>query len=162
MAVGGKETDLQVTIDGPYSTAYLRSDSVRPIICIGGGSGLAPMVSILRGISQRKSDKTKPVLYYGARQEKDVVDQEYLATIPGFNPENQYIPIVSEPEESDTWAGATGLVHEFLKSHLKASGRVLLAINGMWYDVTDFMSEHPGPWSQVGHKPLGSNLVGYA
>ena len=114
----GLTTDLQVTIDGPYSTAYLRSDSVRPIICIGGGSGLAPMVSILRGISQRKSDKTKPVLYYGARQEKDVVDQEYLATIPGFNPENQYIPIVSEPEESDTWAGATGLVHEFLKSHL--------------------------------------------
>ena len=31
-----------------------------------------------------------------------------------------------------------------MKSHLKASGRVLLAIKGMWYDVTDFMSEHPG------------------
>ena len=31
-----------------------------------------------------------------------------------------------------------------VQSILKARGRVLLAIKGMWYDVTDFMPEHPG------------------
>ena len=114
----GQTKDLPVTIDAPYSTAYLRADSVRPVICIGGGSGLAPMVSILRGISQRKNGTPKPVLYYGARQARDVVDQEYFATISGFDPEKQYVPIVSEPVENDRWDGATGMIHEFLKDHL--------------------------------------------
>ena len=31
-----------------------------------------------------------------------------------------------------------------VQNSLKAKGRVLLAIKGMWYDVTDFMPEHPG------------------
>jgi toluene monooxygenase electron transfer component len=38
-----------IVLDGPYGIACLRADSARPIACIGGGSGLAPLLSIVRG-----------------------------------------------------------------------------------------------------------------
>ncbi|HUP29360.1 MAG TPA: 2Fe-2S iron-sulfur cluster binding domain-containing protein, partial [Usitatibacter sp.] len=38
-----------ITLDGPYGLAYLRTDSPRDIVCIAGGSGLAPVLSIARG-----------------------------------------------------------------------------------------------------------------
>lgn len=115
---GRSLADLNVTIDAPYSIAHLRSDSARPTICIAGGSGLAPMVSILHGITQLESANADPVLYYGARTSRDVVDKNYFRTIRGFSPDDQYIPIVSEPEQGDKWSGATGLVHDFLKTCL--------------------------------------------
>ena len=110
--------NLNVTIDAPYSIAHLKSDAPRPAICVAGGSGLAPMVSILHGIAQLESANADPVLYYGARTSRDVVDKDYFRTIRGFSPDDQYIPIVSEPEHGDKWSGATGLVHDFLKTCL--------------------------------------------
>jgi toluene monooxygenase electron transfer component len=41
-----------VEIDGPYGMAYLRENIERDILCIAGGSGLAPMISIARGTYQ--------------------------------------------------------------------------------------------------------------
>ena len=108
-----------VTIDAPYSIAHLQPHSDRPVICIAGGSGLAPMVSILRGIAQRDDTAANPILYYGARTGMDLVTKTYFETIPGFCPDDQYVPIVSEPDKSESWSGAKGLVHDFLKENLK-------------------------------------------
>ena len=38
-----------VSLEGPYGRAYLRVPPVRDIVCIAGGSGLAPMLSVARG-----------------------------------------------------------------------------------------------------------------
>jgi len=108
--------ELQITIDAPYSIAHLKSDSHRPIICVAGGSGLAPMVSILHGTSEMDGNRHKPILYYGARTIDDVICQEYFNTIPGFSSDQQYIPIVSESEPQ--WMGGTGMVHEYLEQNL--------------------------------------------
>ena len=116
---GDSLADLSITIDAPYSIAHLQSDSVRPAICVAGGSGLAPMVSILHGIAQLEDAQPNPILYYGARNTRDVVDKSYFKTIYGFSPDDQYIPVVSEPEQSDQWSGATGLIHDFLKTRLQ-------------------------------------------
>ena len=43
-----------IGLDGPYGMAYLREDSPRDILCLAGGSGLSPMVSIARGESSRR------------------------------------------------------------------------------------------------------------
>ncbi|MFM2076753.1 MAG: hypothetical protein RJA49_643, partial [Actinomycetota bacterium] len=40
-----------VEIDGPYGLATLRIDAERDIVCVAGGSGLAPMLAIARGAS---------------------------------------------------------------------------------------------------------------
>ena len=110
--------NLSVTIDAPYSIAHLQTDSERPVICVGGGSGLAPMVSILHGLGQRGLPETAPILYYGARSSIDVVDKKFFQTIPHFSPDDQYVPIVSEPNQGCNWSGGTGLMHEFLRENL--------------------------------------------
>ena len=38
----------RVQIDGPYGMAWLKRDAARDILCLAGGSGLAPMLSIAR------------------------------------------------------------------------------------------------------------------
>nr|A7IPX7.2 RecName: Full=Alkene monooxygenase system, ferredoxin--NAD(+) reductase component; AltName: Full=Alkene monooxygenase 35.5 kDa subunit; AltName: Full=Alkene monooxygenase system, electron transfer component; AltName: Full=Ferredoxin--NAD(+) reductase [Xanthobacter autotrophicus Py2]CAA09916.1 reductase [Xanthobacter autotrophicus Py2] len=44
---------MGLVIEGPYGRAYLRADSARGIVAVAGGSGLAPMLSILRGALAR-------------------------------------------------------------------------------------------------------------
>ena len=39
----------EIGLDGPYGVAFLRANSPRDIVCVAGGSGLAPMLSITRG-----------------------------------------------------------------------------------------------------------------
>jgi len=43
----------EIEIDGPFGKAYFRSDSERNIVCVAGGSGLAPMLSIARAWSHQ-------------------------------------------------------------------------------------------------------------
>ena len=108
----------RITIDAPYSIAHLNEQSERPLICIAGGSGLAPMVSILHGAAKMALEGKRPILYYGARTVDDVISKEYLDRIPHFDVEKQYIPIVSEVEPGNSWSGPTGMVHEYLAESL--------------------------------------------
>lgn len=114
-----KEIDnMPITIDAPYSIAHLNPQSPRKVVCIAGGSGLAPMVSILRGIAQEQGDIRSSILYYGARTPKDVVNPDYFSGIPNFDSKKQYIPIISETNSNITWNGATGFIHEYLAKAL--------------------------------------------
>ncbi len=45
----------EIALDGPYGLAYLRTDSPRDIVCIAGGAGLSPMLSIVRGLARERS-----------------------------------------------------------------------------------------------------------
>jgi len=38
-----------VRISGPLGTSYLRQKHTGPMLCVGGGTGIAPIMSILRG-----------------------------------------------------------------------------------------------------------------
>jgi naphthalene 1,2-dioxygenase ferredoxin reductase component len=39
-----------VRVSGPLGTAYLRTRHEGPMLCVAGGTGLAPILSILRGV----------------------------------------------------------------------------------------------------------------
>lgn len=105
---------MEIVIDAPYSIAHLDGCSTRPIICIAGGSGLAPVVSVLRGIAEATGNADSPILFYGARTPDDIVAPDIFSDIPGFDPLRQYIPVVSEIGPGDDWQGPTGFLHEYL------------------------------------------------
>lgn len=111
--------EISVDLDAPYSIAHLDAEHKSQVVCIAGGSGLAPMISILLGIYCNNLTSLNPTLYYGARTEQDVIPLDYFSLIPGFNPETQYFPIVSEPEPGSNWSGATGFVHEHLSNAIR-------------------------------------------
>jgi toluene monooxygenase electron transfer component len=105
-------------IDGPYGLAYLRTDVLRHIICIGGGSGLAPMLSIARGFASEPALQDVHLkFFYGARQPRDLCGEAELRTLPGFGERIQFIPALSEVEQAIAagWSGHTGFIHQVVK-----------------------------------------------
>ena len=69
-----------VKIRGPYGTSYLRTNHSGPILCISAGTGLAPLLSVLRGIAAHQM--MNPVyIYIGFMAREDVYGLEELNTL---------------------------------------------------------------------------------
>jgi toluene monooxygenase electron transfer component len=105
-----------VELDGPYGMAYLRRDVPRDILCIAGGSGLAPMISIARGAMVEPALKDRQLhFFYGARTAQDICGQDMLQTLPGWGTRLHYQAALSNPEldtSGTPWSGPVGFVHE--------------------------------------------------
>ena len=86
---GGRVTDYvfstlkvgdAVRISGPLGTAYLRQKHLGPMLCVGGGTGIAPIISIVRGAMA--ADMHNPVhVYFGVRSQEDCYDVARLRRI---------------------------------------------------------------------------------
>lgn len=69
-----------IRISGPLGGAYLRRKHAGPMLCVGGGTGLAPVLSIVRGALE--GGMVNPVhLYFGVRSAQDLYDVERLRTL---------------------------------------------------------------------------------
>lgn len=66
-----------VRVSGPLGTSYLRTRHAGPMLCVAGGTGLAPVLSIVRGAVAR--GMTNPIeIYVGARSPDDVYGLAWL------------------------------------------------------------------------------------
>ena len=76
-----------VTFTGPLGSFFLR-ESDRPALLIAGGTGLAPMLSMLRLLQRSGSGRTVH-LVYGVSSDDDLVEldllDEFAATMPTFS-----------------------------------------------------------------------------
>lgn len=105
-----KEKSL-LRIEGPLGSFFLREDSDRPIIMLAGGTGFAPVKSIIEHALQTGMEN--PVyLYWGARARSDLYLHELALEWSTGDNEFYYIPVLSDPQTGDQWRGRTGLVHE--------------------------------------------------
>lgn len=114
-------TGDEIGIDGPYGLAWLRRESARPIVCIAGGSGLAPMISIARGAAAAGMLQQRELhFFYGGRTPKDLCGEAILQSLPDYAQSVHYHPVVSMPEQGDgsPWRGATGFVHDRVRDEL--------------------------------------------
>lgn len=69
-----------VRVTGPLGTAYLRRKHEGPMLCVAGGTGLAPVLSIVRGALE--SGMTNPIhVYFGVRSKDDVYCTEVLESL---------------------------------------------------------------------------------
>ncbi|MDP3187827.1 2Fe-2S iron-sulfur cluster-binding protein [Limnobacter sp.] len=108
----------EIEIDGPYGLAYLRDGVARDIVCVAGGSGLAPMVSIARGAAQSGLLKTRKLhFFYGGRTARDICGEVFLRELEGYGDRIHFYPVVSLPSdgEGSHWRGETGFVHELVR-----------------------------------------------
>lgn len=104
-------------LDGPYGLAGLREESPRDIVCVAGGSGLAPMLSIARGAAAAGLLSTRRLhFFYGARTPQDVFDPALLQTLAGYGTTLLFHPVVSDlaSAAASGWTGDQGFVHESL------------------------------------------------
>ena len=113
-----------IALDGPFGLAYLRPESERDIVCIGGGSGIAPMVSILEAASRLEHARDRALwLFYGGRGPRDVPSLPELISAPCIDRQVRWHPVLSEPAlaQGNGWDGDFGLVHEILPRKLARS-----------------------------------------
>lgn len=63
----------RLRLRGPYGTAVL-DEAMNDIVCIAGGSGLSPMLSIVQAHLARADGTSRSAqLFYGGRSEQDIV-----------------------------------------------------------------------------------------
>ncbi len=107
-----------IELDGPYGLAYLRAESPRDLVLIGGGSGLAPMLSLARGaVAEPRLAARRIHVFYGARTTRDLCGAAELEALPGFGSRITFTPVLSHHGEDsvETWEGAKGFVHEIAR-----------------------------------------------
>ncbi len=107
----------EATINGPYGEFYLR-DTDAEIILIGGGSGIAPIRSILFQMAEEGSER-KATFYYGANEVRDLYLVEEMREFERKIAEFTYVPAVARPAEDEQWDGETGLVTEAIDRHVE-------------------------------------------
>jgi ferredoxin-NAD(P)+ reductase (naphthalene dioxygenase ferredoxin-specific) len=96
-----------VRVSGPLGTAYLRTRHEGPMLCVAGGTGLAPVLSIVRGALAQGMDN--PIhLYFGVRSPRDVYGLEWLEQIRQDYPALQVHVVVGSGNDNPAWR--SGLV----------------------------------------------------
>jgi Na+-transporting NADH:ubiquinone oxidoreductase subunit F len=112
-----KEGDI-VTINGPYGEFYLR-DSSRDILFIAGGSGMAPIKSMLYDMAEKNINR-KATYFFGARSRRDLFLIEEMKELEGSLKGFRFIPALSNPQPEDNWSGETGLITEVLDRYISS------------------------------------------
>jgi toluene monooxygenase electron transfer component len=103
-----------VGFDGPYGMAWLRRDAPRDILCIAGGSGLAPMLSIVRGAVAEPALAQRQIHFlYGGRTPADICGESLLRELAAGERLNYHAAISPVLGAStQTWSGSVGYLHE--------------------------------------------------
>jgi CDP-4-dehydro-6-deoxyglucose reductase len=100
-------------LEGPLGGFYLREESTRPILMMAGGTGFAPIKSMLRHVFE--VGPTRRIrFYWGVRARRDLYADALLARWEAEHAGFSYTPVLSEPLPGDDWSGRTGWVHEAL------------------------------------------------
>ncbi len=103
-----------IEVEGPFGTSFRNKKHDGPTLLVGGGSGMAPLWSILHDLAQ--SGAQQPVrFFYGARAKNDLFYTDELAAIGKQLSDFEFIPALSELDSGDAWDGATGFVHEVVE-----------------------------------------------
>jgi CDP-4-dehydro-6-deoxyglucose reductase, E3 len=96
-------------IEGPLGQFTLHESS-RPIIMIAGGTGFAPVKSLVEH-SLEKND-TRPIhIYWGARTQTDLYFDNIAKQWSIDHKHIKYIPVLSDTDNLNGWKGKTGFVH---------------------------------------------------
>jgi Na+-transporting NADH:ubiquinone oxidoreductase subunit F len=111
-----QEDDVARVI-GPMGDFYLR-DGDGEIVMVAGGSGMAPMVSLLADMAKNKEAR-KATYFFGALAKKDMFCLDEMAQFEEQIPNFKFVPTLSASAPDDEWDGEKGLITVPLGNHLK-------------------------------------------
>jgi CDP-4-dehydro-6-deoxyglucose reductase, E3 len=101
-----------LTIEGPlgqfaYRGGQAPGGAAPPLLLIGGGTGIAPLIGILRHVIENGIERSMQ-LFWGVRSERDLYAHQRLLALAA-RARMRYVPVLSEP--SLKWPGRSGWVH---------------------------------------------------
>ena len=102
---------LKVVARGPYGQFYFDEKHHKNIVLFAGGSGVTPIMSMLRYI-EKTAPETEVAMLYGVRTENDVVFKDDLDGLQKRLPRFRYLAVASRP--GPLWQGPSGHVNRQL------------------------------------------------
>ncbi|MCG6864346.1 MAG: 2Fe-2S iron-sulfur cluster binding domain-containing protein [Thiogranum sp.] len=115
-----------VLVTGPYGAFWLRPGD-GPIVCVAGGSGLAPVKALLESALNAGTER-RVLFLFGARTRNDLYCLDVMERLGReWKCEFEFVPVLSdEPGDSD-WEGARGMVTDYLKQAYVDTGKIDLS-----------------------------------
>jgi phenol hydroxylase P5 protein len=123
-----------VTLSGPYGRFSFRPARTQPIILLAGGTGLAPMKSIVRHIDETGAEH-EVVLYHGVPTATELYEHSWLETFAAEHEWFDYRPALSR----EAHEGRTGRVPVLLAEDFPRAAGNVAYICGSPEFVTDTM-----------------------
>ncbi|MGE5289753.1 MAG: FAD-binding oxidoreductase [Micromonosporaceae bacterium] len=111
-----------IRLHGPLGSLRVRP-SYRKIIMVAGGSGLAPLMSMLTDLAEKR-DRRPAALFFGARTRDELYRMERISRLCAMSSKLEFVPVIEHP--TSEWSGEAGLV-------TKAIARRMLSLKG--YDA---------------------------
>ncbi len=145
----------KVSMTGPYGEFYIR-DTEADIIFVAGGSGKAPIKSMLEHLAVVGCNR-KMTYFFGARTVKDLYLTEEMQSFEQVFPDFSYVPVLSSPE-AGSWNGKTGFVMPYFKEVVrdaKQTEAYLCGSPGMINAVTKALIELGVPKDKIYYDSFG-------
>jgi CDP-4-dehydro-6-deoxyglucose reductase len=134
-------------IEGPIGQFVYR-DGTGPMLMIAGGTGFAPLKSMLRHVLERDIHR-EIHLYWGARTERDVYEESQVRQWVSQHPQLHFVPVLSEPGtagEVDALGAATDRLSEPSR---RRAGWVHEQVLADWPDLMPFDIYAAGPPAMI-------------
>lgn len=103
-------------VTGPFGAFTLRDGRDSDMVFVGGGAGMAPILSVLRALAERGSTR-KATYYYGARGRRDLCFEKELYALQEIMPNFTFVPALSETGQDEEWDGEVGLITDVMSKH---------------------------------------------
>lgn len=155
----------EIGLTGPYGAFTLKEGHVLPVVCIGGGAGMAPILSLLRHMNQ--TENTRPVrFYYGARTADDVFYVDLINSLGEKLRDFEFVVCLSEsmPEDPTAYAftAEPGNVTEVVARREEALAKAEVYLCGpppMVDAAMVFLNEQAVPEDQIFHDSFTSPIT---
>lgn len=105
-----------VFFSGPYGFFHL-SDTDAPVICIAGGSGMAPIWSIVRHMKEKGITHRPTTYFFGALTQRDLFFMDEFKQLEQECPWFHFVPALSKEPADSGWQGERGLITDVVGRH---------------------------------------------
>lgn len=119
----GDHTGTEMTVSLPFGGFWLRQ-SEGNIVCIAGGSGLAPVKALLEH-AFNKHTRRQVLFLFGARTQQDLYCLEEMQRLQRrWKGKFRFVPVLSEEPDDSDWQGARGMVTDYMQQTYLDSGQL--------------------------------------
>ncbi|KAJ1675405.1 hypothetical protein EV182_001334 [Spiromyces aspiralis] len=123
-----------LAIKGPIPKFTYKQNFKQEIGMIGGGSGITPMLQLIRAVLENPEDKTKLSLLFANRSEDDVILKDELDELAARHPDRFQVHYTIDKAKRQEWKGDVGFVTtEMIKKYMPDSSKgedVLVCVCG--------------------------------
>ncbi|KAJ0410112.1 hypothetical protein ATCC90586_001597 [Pythium insidiosum] len=110
-----KEGDT-LEMKGPFVKFKYEANTYKKIGMVAGGSGITPMLQLIKQICRDPADKTEIVLLFGNQTEADMILKDELDALQYLYPQLTVHHVLSNPSEA--WTGLKGHISKDMVQEL--------------------------------------------